>query len=167
MLARRRNGGGLFVCAGQGPRVLQTKSRTQAATGRRASKSGCRNNVTRSALRAAIAIPSRRCRSLQIPFSAPNRGLGRILRPFFMSRASVIYGLVNSLALAFASAQSATLLLGLEESVLFAKPIACRLRRLSQKVLGLRPNTFLRVWGQKVLFIVFYKDIYRCLLPIL
>ena len=35
--------------------------------------------------------------------TAPNRGKGRILRPFFMSRTSVIYVLVNSLVLAFES----------------------------------------------------------------
>ena len=53
-----------------------------------------------------------------------------------MSRASVIYVLVNSLALALERTQSATLLLGLEGCDLSAKPIACRLRCLSQKVLG-------------------------------
>ena len=41
----------------------------------------------------------------------------RILRPFFTSRTSVVYALVNSLVLALDSPQSAILLLGFEGSV--------------------------------------------------
>ena len=47
----------------------------------------------------------------------PDRGEGRILRPFFMPWSVVIYVLANSFALAWESTRSAALLLGLEGGI--------------------------------------------------
>lgn len=55
--------------------------------------------------------------SIYVTNTPPDRGEGRILRPFFMPWSVVIYVLANSFALAWESTRSAALLLGLEGGI--------------------------------------------------
>ena len=69
-----------------------------------------RNDVTRSAQCAAIAAPSRQCRSLQIPFSAPRRrhktkfARSRIFPTSLLLRLCLLFPKISGFALRFSGA---------------------------------------------------------------